>query len=446
MKKYDVVIIWWWPAWSSLATLLAKKKKKVLVIEKSSFPKHSVWESLLPDTTNRFLKILWVKEAVDKAWFARKYWGTYIWGKTKKPWHLIFDRNLDEKIHLKQNISKEETTEILNSDAMHSYQVNRYIFDKILVDRAKELGVEFIENTKVIDLIYEWNKIIWVKDQYSEEYYGELIVDAWWREWFIRNKLWISEKNEDLWFFSLYTYFKDCDFYDEFFSKYTQLIISIDIWWIWFIHIWWWIVSVWIVTNDKEFTKDVFMQKLKENKYVSDSIKSAMQCDHLWEDTDKIYSISNWSNISKKMYWENFVLIWDAWGFVDPILSWWMSFAINTAFAAYVYIMKYFELWNINVFSGYEKMVFRDIDDYMTIAKFWYWNNKVLDSYFWLAKSKLWLDISNKFNRLAFIYLSSWAHYSDRNLKLYDWEIEVSEDLFGWHEKIRAENLIQFNK
>jgi flavin-dependent dehydrogenase len=56
---------------------------------------------------------------------------------------------------LKQNISKEETTEILNSDAMHSYQVNRYIFDKILVDRAKELGVEFIENTKVIDLIYE---------------------------------------------------------------------------------------------------------------------------------------------------------------------------------------------------------------------------------------------------------------------------------------------------
>jgi hypothetical protein len=244
----------------------------------------------------------------------------------------------------------------------------------------------------------------------------------------------------------LYTYFKDCDFYDEFFSKYTQLIISIDIWWIWFIHIWWWIVSVWIVTNDKEFTKDVFMQKLKENKYVSDSIKSAMQCDHLWEDTDKIYSISNWSNISKKMYWENFVLIWDAWGFVDPILSWWMSFAINTAFAAYVYIMKYFELWNINVFSGYEKMVFRDIDDYMTIAKFWYWNNKVLDSYFWLAKSKLWLDISNKFNRLAFIYLSSWAHYSDRNLKLYDWEIEVSEDLFGWHEKIRAENLIQFNK
>ena len=43
------------------------------------------------------------------------------------------------------------------------------------------------------------------------------------------------------------------------------------------------------------------------------------------------------------MYGENFVLIGDAGGFVDPILSGGVSFAFNSAFLSYVHILKYFE-------------------------------------------------------------------------------------------------------
>lgn len=231
MDKYDVVIIWWGPSWSSLWILLAKKWKKVLILEKDSFPKHSIWESLLPDTTDRFLKILWVKKEVENSWFARKYWWSYIWWKSNKPWHLIFDWDLDNKILWKTSITGRETEDILEKNYKYSYQVNRYIFDKIISDRAKKVWVNFLENKEVIALLYnnKW-EIIWVKTKDENKYFWKLVVDAWGRNWFIRNKLKLSKKQEDLWFFSIYTYFKNCKFYDNFYSKYTQLIVSIDIW------------------------------------------------------------------------------------------------------------------------------------------------------------------------------------------------------------------------
>lgn len=449
MEKADVIIIWWGPGGSALWTLLAKKNIKTILLEKWQFPKHSIGESLLPDTTNRFLKILGVKEKVDAAGFARKYGGTYVWGKTDEPWHLIFDGDLDNSILWKKSFTEEETQKILDSDSMYSYQVNRYIFDKILADRAKEVGVDFRENTKVSDIIYdETGKIIWVKDEKGNEYYADLVVDAGGRDGFIRNKLWISERNEDLWFFSLYTYFKDCDFLDSFYSKYTQLIVSIDIGWIWFIHIGWGLVSVWIVTNSKEFSKEEFMEQLYKNSYVGPCIQNAVQCDYLWNPSNQILALANWSNLSKKLYGENYVLIGDAGGFVDPILSGGMSFAINSAFVAYVHIIKYLENKDMNTFQSYEKIVFSDIANYVALAKFWYGNNRALDSYFWVAKRQLGLDISNNYNRLAFIYLSSGKHYSDRNLRLYNGEIQIWEKEYGllsslWkHERIRIDGLI----
>lgn len=205
-------------------------------------------------------------------------------------------------------------------------------------------------------------------------------------------------------------------------------------------------VSVWIVTNDKNIKKEILLEKLKNIDYIKDSIKNAKQCDYLWNYSKDIYTVANWSNISKKLYWKNFLLIWDAWWFVDPILSWWMSFAINTAFLSYVHIIKYLKDKNIEVFKNYENIVYKDIDDYLSLAKFWYWSNRVVNSYFWLAKKKLWLDFSNRFNRLAFIYLSSWSYYSDRNLRLFNWELKIWDNIFDKHERIRIENLIKKNK
>lgn len=442
-QQFDVVIMGGWPAGSALWTLLAQKWFQTVILDKDTFPRHCVWESLLPSTTDRFLKILGLAEKNKAMWFSRKYGGSYIWGESDKPWHLIFDPNLDNKIFSKDNISPEETQEILDGDYLYAYQVDRYRFDKMLVDRAREVGVDFRENTKVNDLIFDaqW-KMTWVKTEAWEEFYGKLIVDASWRNGIIRNKLGIGEYNNELGFFAFYGYFKNCSFYDDFYSKYTQLVVSIDIWWIWFIHIGNGLVSVGVVSNDKSLKKEDFLPMLKKNPYIWNSIKNATQCDHLSHDDDVIYSVNNWSNIAKQFYGENFLLIGDAGGFVDPILSGGVNFAFNSAFLSYVHILKYFEKGNIHIFHNYEKIMKHDTQDYLALAKHWYGKNKVVDSYFWLAKERLGLDMDNIYNRMAFIYLSSCKHYSDRNLRFFNGELEIEGYKYDKNERTRIEKMM----
>ena len=83
-----------------------------------------------------------------------------------------------------------------------------------------------------------------------------------------------------------------------------------------------------------------------------------------------------------------------------------------------------------------------DIEDYLALAKHWYGKNRVVDSYFWLAKERLGIDMDNRFNRMAFIYLSSCKHYSERNLRFFNGEIEIEGYVYDKHERIRIEKLM----
>jgi len=445
IKKYNVIIMWAWPSWASLWILLAKKKwLKVLVIEKNNKKVHKIWESLLPDSTWRFAQILWIKNDIDNSWFPRKYWASIIWWKSKEPWNVIFDPKLDNYLNTKEKLSDEEIKEIFETDYLHSYQVNRYNFDSIYIKRLKELDIDLHLWETIVDfsLKEEW-LINSIKTKYNWEehtYEADLIVDASWQKSIIWNKLWLKEYNKELWFISYYTYYKDFNFYDKFYSKYTQHIISIDEWWIWVINIWD-IVSVWLVTDKKKVSKDMFFEILENN--IWDYIKWSKTTDYLWNEADEIYIASDWSYLAKQKYWKNYVLLWDSSGFVDPVLSWWVSFAINSAFLAYKFIIDFFkEDKNIEVFKGYEKLLLKDQQNYYEMAKFWYWNNKSKDSFFWKAREVLGSEAWNRFNKRAFVYLTSWKHYSDKYLKLFEWELNIWWEWFDKTERIEIENLI----
>ena len=49
-NEYDVVVIGGGPAGSTAASLLSQRGRRVLLLEKESFPRHHVGESLLPGT------------------------------------------------------------------------------------------------------------------------------------------------------------------------------------------------------------------------------------------------------------------------------------------------------------------------------------------------------------------------------------------------------------
>src|SRR5689334_20229027 len=90
-QKYDLVVVGGGPGGSTVSTLVAAKGHKVLLLEKETFPRHQIGESLLPSTIQVICPLLGVKEEIDKASFMPKRGGTFLWGKSKDPWTFNFD-------------------------------------------------------------------------------------------------------------------------------------------------------------------------------------------------------------------------------------------------------------------------------------------------------------------------------------------------------------------
>ncbi len=414
MKKVNVLIIWWWPSWSTAGIMLRKYWYDVSIIDKWFFPKHTVWESLLPIVTSDYMKVIWLDEEIKKQWFPKKYGTTFVWWNSRKPWNLFFDKDLETD---KLKFTTNEKEKIISWNYTHSYQVNRYIFDKLFVDKAKKDWVSFKEGIAIKDLIINDWKIEGVVLYNWESIYTDFIVDASWQEAILWTKLWLRKFNKELWFSAIYWYFKNFNFLDTFLSKHTQYIVSVDSWWVWFIYTWNWIVSIWLVSSKKNLTKKDFFDTMKNTKELSFIFdKNTVQTNHLWEISNDFYKSRNRSYFNDKIYWENYLMIWDAAGFVDPVLSWWVSIALMSWIISAPYIDKFLKYKDISVFKKYQDIIFYDINNYYELAKYWYWNNNNMNSWFWKANKILWLDISNKFNKRAFTFLASWAYYTREHL------------------------------
>ncbi len=410
----DILIIWWWPSWCSAWILLKKYWYNVVIIDKLQFPKHTIWESLLPIVTSDYMKILWIENDIKKCWFPKKYGTTFIWWKTRKSWNVFFDKRLDVD---KTRFTIEEKNKILSWNYIHSYQVNRYKFDQLFVNKAKKDGIIFHENIKINDIYIEDDFIKWVRLNNNEIMKPKFIIDASWQESVLWNKLNLRKFNKELWFTAIYWYFKNCNFIDNFLSKHTQYIISVDSWWVWFIHIWENIVSIGFVSAKKKLIKNDFFNIINNTPECKKLFnENTNQVDYLGKESDELYKVRNWSYFNNKIYWKNYLMIWDAAGFVDPVLSWWLSIALMSWILWSVYINKYLKTWKIDALRKYQEKVFYDINNYYELAKYWYWNNKSTDSWFWRAKNILWLNIDNKFNKRAFTFIASWNYYIKENL------------------------------
>src|SRR5258706_14028756 len=127
--EYDAAVIGGGPGGSCAAAFLARFGWKVVLFEKERFPRHRIGESLLPATTMGILNKLGAMDLIEKQGFTKKYGGTFLWGKEDKPWTFNFYRT-----------SEVDATFGDHPTFVHSFQVERRIFDKLLLDHARALG------------------------------------------------------------------------------------------------------------------------------------------------------------------------------------------------------------------------------------------------------------------------------------------------------------------
>src|SRR5215472_7363904 len=116
---YDVIVVGGGPAGSTAASLLARTGRQVLLLEKTSFPRHHVGESMLPFCYELF-DDLGVRDEMARH-FVRKPGVRFLdpHGNASTTWCF---------------------NHILRDERYLSFQVDRALFDNILHDNARRLG------------------------------------------------------------------------------------------------------------------------------------------------------------------------------------------------------------------------------------------------------------------------------------------------------------------
>ena len=141
-QEYDVVVVGGGPGGSSVATLVARHGYRVALLEKETFPRYQIGESLLPATVHGVCRLLGVTEAMERAAFMVKRGGSFRWGTNPVPWNFLFA------------ISPE-----LSGPTSYAYQVERSKFDEILLRNAAEKGVHVQEGVLVDEVIADAERV-----------------------------------------------------------------------------------------------------------------------------------------------------------------------------------------------------------------------------------------------------------------------------------------------
>jgi len=119
VEQFDVAIIGAGPAGAVAAALLARAGRSVLVLERQHFPRFSIGESLLPQSM-AFLEEAGMLQAVVEAGFQHKNGASFVCGDKTSSYDFR-DKHSDGW----------GTT----------YQVERAVFDQLLIGRAADQGV-----------------------------------------------------------------------------------------------------------------------------------------------------------------------------------------------------------------------------------------------------------------------------------------------------------------
>src|SRR3954462_15205376 len=158
----DVVVVGGGPAGSTISTLMSQQGLRVQLFEREKFPRFHIGESLIPETY-WVLKRLGMLPKMQKSHFVKKYSVQFVnsRGKLSAPFYFW-----DNKPH----------------ECSQTWQVVRSEFDQMMLENAREHGVQAHEGMRVVDILFEGDRAVGVKtrdeDGVTREVRATVVVDA----------------------------------------------------------------------------------------------------------------------------------------------------------------------------------------------------------------------------------------------------------------------------
>jgi len=306
-NTFDVIVMGGGPAGSSVAGMLSREGRKVILFEKEIFPRHHIGESLMTDTYWTFQR-LGVLEKLRESPFVRKYSVQFAnpAGKESRPFYFF---------------------EAVHHESAVTWQVTRAQFDHLLINHAADQGAVVHQGVLVKQVLFEGDRAVGVEVQMQdgtrEKFFAKVVVDATGQMAMLSNKFRWRVRDPKLKKAVLYSYFKGAHREPDLNGGAT-LVLRTEAGsggWFWYIPLEGDITSVGIVANPDYLLKNRGQDLAK---ILDEEIEKCEPCRRRVAGgtrVDKIYSILDYSYRSKHNAGNGFIIIGDAYGFLDPIYS-----------------------------------------------------------------------------------------------------------------------------
>jgi flavin-dependent dehydrogenase len=346
----DVAVIGGGPAGATAATLVAQQGHRVQLFERETFPRYHVGESLIPETYWTFQR-LGVLEKLRATAFTRKVSVQFVSAEGRESAPFDFESH---KAH----------------ECSRTWQVVRSEFDRLLLENAREQGVLAHEGVRVRDVLFEGERAVGVR---VEDASGELhdvqarvVVDASGQSAMLMNRLdlrvWDPVLNKG----AIWAYYKGGRREEGRHEGATMVIQTPDrTGWFWYIPLNDDRVSVGVVKPFDELLRggrpheETFAEEIEACEAVRTRLEPA-------ERITGVFATRDYSYRAREVAGDGWVMVGDAFGFLDPLYSSgvlialrsgeWAADAINDGLASGDLSAAQLGCWQERFYRGLDRM------------------------------------------------------------------------------------------
>lgn len=293
------------PAGSTAATLLAQAGLRVRLFERERFPRFHIGESLIPETY-WVLKRTGMLAKMQRSRFVKKYSVQFVnaQGKESAPFYFW-----DNRPH----------------ECSQTWQVVRSEFDHMLLDHAREHGVDAHEGVHVLDVLFDGSRAVGVTvrwpDRRVEDVRARVVVDASGQAALLQNRLKLRVWDPVLNKGAIWTYWQGA-YRDTGRDEGATMVLQTPDrqGWFWYIPLHDDLVSVGVVApfdylfRHRADHARTYAEEVARCPAVARRVAGARRATGFFATRDYSYR-------SRQAAGDGWVLVGDAFGFLDPLYS-----------------------------------------------------------------------------------------------------------------------------
>ena len=298
----DVLVIGGGPAGSTVAAMLATKGHSVVLLEKAKHPRFHIGESLLPANLPLFEK-LGVAEEVRRI------------GMIKPGAEFVSpDHDHTQSFRF---------ADAWDKSMPYAYQVRRSEFDMILIRNAERKGAQVIQECRVTDVAFlavdQGAEVTAESNVGRRIWRTRFVVDASGRDTFIANRKRAKHRNKVHNSSAMYAHFRNARRHDG--DAEGNITIF------WFEHGWFWFIPLRDGVTSVGATVWPYFLKQRDKplkEYFLDSIAMCPELNQRLVDATfdtEVEATGNFSYSADHTHGKNYVLLGDAFAFIDPVFS-----------------------------------------------------------------------------------------------------------------------------